>query len=79
MMEESSSNKLAERLCDQEVKAECQRLSEEAGQRWSGVSYDFWGCVTDELITLAPRGTWDPEGYESASAGNPYFYGLSQG
>lgn len=41
MMEESSSNKLAERLCDQEVKAECQRLSGEAGQRWSGVSYDF--------------------------------------
>ena len=45
----------------------------------SGVFYDFWGCVTDKLITLAPRGTWDPGGYETTSAGNPYFYGLSQG
>lgn len=32
MMEGSSSDKLTERLCDQKVKVECQRLSEEAGE-----------------------------------------------
>ena len=59
---------------------ECSWLSEEAGERWSAQGfYDFWGRVTDKLITLAPWGTWGPGGYETASVGNQYFYGLSQG
>ena len=46
MMEGSSSDKLTERLCDQKVKVEGQRLSVEAEERWSAQ-----GCfMTSEAV-----------------------------